>query len=514
MDPLEFFAGTETAATTASAPSAAEGAPARNLPAQGFGPHQPAPRGRFALAIGLLVIYAAFWVGPFGVLDLYEYAENAEHLWLDLRWDMHRNDSGPRTYSRFSIGLPLISGPFVYAGQMLEWASDGVIGRRWVMATMQPLAMAGACLLLEHIALLIGFGLKAARWSAIILGVSAAGLFYTRFYFVEPVLGLFALASVYAFLRADDPGTRRTWLWWCGSCAGAALLCHYAYLFLIAGLGLAYAVAVVRTSPLERRFGDLMALAGGPVIAGLMIMGMNWHNFGNPLRTGYSDYEPISQVLGHIKWGRNCSALATTLLGTPWVIMAMIALWRSRATHTRWAIIATAILAALMLQQAFWMAFKYYYYSPLRYDVALVMIAAIGLPACAIHLMRRWPRRGLTYASLVLVTLAVGAFLGGNNDFHPPFVNDPDDLLFPGHYTTATWYADRGPYQVRNDYLVSADGTDITFVYPLTPVGARQLIILALLLCAGSALIAKSWAATRTGPGGGSSRATLPGTAS
>jgi hypothetical protein len=36
------------------------------------------------LFIGLLMVYAAFWVGPLGVLDLYEYAENAEHLWLDL----------------------------------------------------------------------------------------------------------------------------------------------------------------------------------------------------------------------------------------------------------------------------------------------------------------------------------------------------------------------------------------------------------------------------------------------
>jgi hypothetical protein len=464
------------------------------------------------LVIGLITIYAAFWVGPLGVLDLYEYAENAEHLWLDLRWDMHRTDPGIPTYSRFAMGLPIVSGPFVYAGQALEWLSQGAIGRRWVMATISPLAMVAACLVLERIALLLGYGWAASRWAAVMLGLSAAALFYTRFLFVEPVLGLFALASLYAFLRASEDAQRRRWLAWCGVFCASALLCHYAYLFLIAGLGIVYAMATYRQARPGRWQGDLTALAMAPLIAGALILGMSWHQYGNPLHTGYSDYEPLSSILGHVRFRRNATALGITLLGAPWLVAVLVVLWRARIEHPPWRWCALAVLAGLVLQQSFWLAFKYYCWSPLRYDVALVMVAAIGLPACAVYLARRWPRRGLAYATLVMLVCATGSFLGGNNDFHKPFVNDPEDILFPDQVTTATWYADRGPYHVRPDYMISADGYDMTFVYPLSPVRWPQWATLATLVSVGGLLLWLSFSAARSGAPGpaGSPAAALP----
>jgi|GEM_PF-2490344 4-amino-4-deoxy-L-arabinose transferase-like glycosyltransferase len=445
------------------------------------------------LFIGLLMVYAAFWVGPLGVLDLYEYAENAEHLWLDLRWDMHRTPPDS-PYSRFSIGLPILSGPFVYAGELVQWLSGGAVGRRWVMATISPLAMAAACLLLERIALMLGHAPSMARWSAIILGVSGAALFYTRFFFVEPVVGLFALGSIAALLQAEAGRSRPAWLFACGVSAGLALMCHYADLFLVAGLGLVYAYATMRRSSGSQRWRDLMQLAAGPIAIGALIMGMNWHNFGNPLRTGYSNFEENAQFFGFMRLWRNLKALGLITAGAPWLVACLILAWRGRAVPGPWKWCASALLLAVALQQLFWLTFKYYSWSPLRYEMPLLMVAAVGLPALACAVSQRWPRRGMVYVTLVLMLAGVASFLGGNHDFHPPLVNDQEDPMYPGQVTIGTWYARRAPFHLGRDYMLHADGIEVGFVYPLTPVGPAQLTILSTLLTLAALLIRRSYA--------------------
>jgi hypothetical protein len=469
---------------------------------QPAGPDRIAPRSSprravLLLAGGLLAIHAAFWVGPFGVLDLYEYAGSAEHLWLDGRWDMHSEDPDQARFSRFSIGLPILSAPFVYAGQLVEWLSHGAVGRRWVMATFPPLALVGGCLLLERIALLLGRTRSAARWSAIILGVSGGALYYTRCFYVEPVAGALALFSVYAFLRSRDTSRRRRWLLLCGTGAGLSLMCHYANLVLIAGLGLGYAVAVWRQAEPGRRAGDLLTLVTAPLVVGAAVMGMNWHAFGSPLRTGYAEYVNTGTVMIPTRPLRNLTALAKLLLGAPWLILGAVVLWRARAAHAPWRGYALCLLLTLAAQQLFWLSFSFYYYSPLRYELPMLMVAAVVLPVIAEGARARWPQRGLGYATLVLVLLGVACFLSGNNDFHPPFVNDPEDPMFPGQVTFAGWYAHGLPFRQRPDYQFMADGFDPTYSYPLTPVGATQLGVLILLLAGGTLLLTRAWLQAR-----------------
>jgi len=460
-------------------------------------PRSSARRAILLLAGGLLAIHAAFWVGPFGVLDLYEYAGNAEHLWLDGRLDMHSEEPGQPRFSRFSIGLPILSAPFVYAGQLVEWLSQGAVGRRWVMAAFPPLALVGGCLLLERIALLLGRTRSAARWAAIILGVSGGALYYTRCFYVEPVVGALALLSVYAFLRAQHGDRRRRWLLLCGIGAGLSVMCHYGDLVLIACLGLGFALGAWRQAAPGQRAGDLLALAAAPLLVGAAVLGMNWHAFGSPLRTGYVSYVDTSSVMIPARLGRNLGGLAKVMLGAPWLVVGALALWRARRAHPRWRECAQVVLLAIVLQQLFWLSFSYYYWSPLRYELPLLMVAAVALPLLAEGAARRWPRRGLGYATLVLVLLGAASFLSGNGDFHPPFVNDPEDPMFPGQVTFAGWYARALPFHRRADYQFMADGFDPTYCYPLTPLGATQLGVLIVLLAGGAVLLARSWSQAR-----------------
>ncbi len=464
------------------------------------GPLAPRTSARSAvllLAAGLLAIHAAFWVGPFGVIDLYDYATNAERLWLDGRWDMHSEVPGEPRFSRFSIGLPILSAPFVYAGQLVEWLSQGAIGRRWVMTAFPPLALVGGCLLLEGIARQLGRSRAAARWAAIILGVSGGALYYTRCFYVEPVVGALALLSVYAFLRSAAGARRRRWLLLCGLGAGLALMCHYANLALIAGLGLGYAVVAWMQAEPGRRAGDLLALAAAPLVVGAAVMGMNWHAFGSPLRVGYADYMAMDTVFIPHRPLRNLSGLAKLILGAPWLVAGALALWRARTAHPPWRGCALSVLLALAAQQFFWLSFSDYYQSPLRYELPLLMVAAVALPVLADGLAARWPARGLGYATVVLVALGVASFLSGNSDFDPPFVNDPEDPMYPGQITFAGWYARALPFHRRPDYQFMADGFEPTYSYPLTPLGAIQLGVLSVLLAGGAVMVWRSWSQAR-----------------
>jgi hypothetical protein len=460
-------------------------------------------RGTIWLVAGLLLIHAAFWVGPFGVLDLYEYAQNAESLWLDLRWDMRLPQAAPGDppFSRFSIGLPILSGPFVYAGQLVEWLSGGHVGRRWIMTMFPPLALVAACVLLERIGLLLGQAPRVSRWAAIILGLSGASLYYTRLYHVEPVVGLMALLSVYGFLRSgSDPSHRRRWLLVCGTGAGLAVMCHYANAPLIACLGLTFLVASWRRARPDERAGDLVVLAVVPAVVALMIMGMNWHCFGNPLRTGYSDYDNgVAHVLSERSWSRNVLALGKVLAGAPWVLVvaALFARHRRATGDLRWC--AIAALAGLAAQAAFWMAFKYYWWSPLRYDVPWIMVAAIGLPLLGTELVRRWPLRGLAYATLILLALALSTFLG-TFDFDRPFMNDTADPLYPGRTTAAIWYTWHAGYVAAPGYIFGHPPSDDWYVYPLVPLEAWHLAVLLTMVGAGSALLWRSQRAMASVP--------------
>jgi hypothetical protein len=277
-----------------------------------------------------------------------------------------------------------------------------------------------------------------------------------------------------------------------------SLMCHYDNLALISGLGLGYAVACWRQAEPARRLGDLLTLAAVPLIVGVAVMGMNWHAFGNPLRTGYSNYMDVGRVLIPARLGRNIGGLATIILGAPWLALGALALWRAFSTRAPWRACALAVLLAMVMQQLFWLSFSDYYRSPLRYELPLLMVAAVALPALADGWEARWPRRGLGYATLLMVPLGAASFLHGNNDFYPPFINDPDDPMFPGQVTFAGWYARALPYHLHPDYLFTADGFDPAYAYPLTPVGAVQLCTLILLVGGGALLLARAWSQART----------------
>ncbi len=328
-----------------------------------------------------------------------------------------------------------------------------------------------------------------------VLALSASGLYYSRLYYVEPVVGLLALLGVRGALAALRAAGR-------------------APIRLAAAAGLAFGVrgdVPLRERP--RDGGDERGCGVGAVARGprwravgaprcsprpplpiAAVLAMNWHRFGSPLVTGYTYYDADQiNIMTASSLPRNLRGLATVLAGVPWLGCAVAALIVARRSpRCAWRRGAAVVLAALAAQECMWQAFKCMYWSPLRYHVAIIMLAGVGLPPLAVALARRWPRRGLTYATLVAMIASV-ICLFATQDFCRPLQNDPEDPVNPGQVTVVTWYARSGPYHFQEGYTFSIDGRDETSYYPRVPLGWREALIMGALISVGGVLLRRAW---------------------
>ncbi len=458
-------------------------------------PGAPAPwRSDVLLFAGTLLVLLAWFVGPFGVYDLYEYAQDAESLWLDGRWDMRLEHLGPRgeVYSRFSIGLPILSGPFVLLGAGLEWLSGGAFHHRWLMALMSPLATAGAAVALAGIARALRLPRSAGTWGGLVLVLSGSGLYYSRLFYVEPVVGLLALLGLWAVaLALADGRTPLRLALLAGFAFGMAAMCHNANAPGMGVLSAGAAWVLWRGSRAGWRAAGLLLGAAALPMAG--VLAMNWHRFGGPLVSGYTYYDDGCNALTLASLPHNLRGLAIVVLGVPWLPCAIAALVACGRTPTcAWRRVALAVLAALAAQECLWLAFKCTWWSPLRYHVAFIMLAGVGLPPLAVTIARRWPQRGLTYATLAVVVSGLLCLIT-TKDFCRPLQNDPEDPLYPGQVTTAAWYAAPGAYRFQDNYTFSVAGLDETAYYPQVPLGLREAAIMGALIAGGALLLRRAW---------------------
>ncbi|MBI1852327.1 MAG: hypothetical protein HYR85_18460 [Planctomycetes bacterium] len=436
------------------------------------------------LFAGLLLCYLAVWKGDGGYLDLREYLDNAERIWLkgDLADPPAPGEAptAPKRYSRFSLGLPFLSGPFVYVGALIERVSNGALGTRAITALAVPVFAALAGMLLYEIGQQTGCSASVSLWAALIFGLGSPLVSYARLYYAEMGLAFCLFLALWAHLRGCATAGRSgvAWTLLAGTGLAGAFACHYTSVLLVAcvWLGLAGAILVDRSGSRRLQLARTAALAAAPCLTGAALLWLNYVHYGSPFRTGYDPYHGPemdrlfvpSNLPGHL------SLLLAWLVRVPWIVPVLV-LWmlRSPSAHPGkglalrlWRV---GISLGFSLQLVFWLLFYYFPVFWMRYLMPLVALAAVGLPLLGETLARRWPRRGLTYAACALIAWNLLGVLHGDDGSRPVFA------AADGSLQMYVWYMQ--PFEPGK-----AEGFG-------TPAGATQAAVFILLAAAGSAAL-------------------------
>ena len=178
---------------------------------------------RWSLCAALLLCFLAVWKGEphGGYEDVRDYFYMSEGLWL--RGDMSRVDASnsrnlkPETcnlkplvpqYHRYSVGLAVVSGPFVILGHALQSVTHGAIGQRAVIALVIPLLAAGAGLLLFLIGRALGCPARACVWAVLLFGLGSPILTFVRIYYADMAVVFFVLLAAWSGLLALQAAAR------------------------------------------------------------------------------------------------------------------------------------------------------------------------------------------------------------------------------------------------------------------------------------------------------------------
>jgi len=459
----------------------------------------PSPERRAKLAwlfLGALLIFLSIWKGPGGYSDLGEYLDDAERLWT--RGDMASPDPDdyvevedpddpenviqkPR-YNRYAVGLAVVSGPLVVAGDHLEaWTGrEGL--RRQVAAFTVPLLGAFAVVLAYLLGWELGFHARVCHWGAIVFAFGTPFLSYTRQFFTEIAITVFVLLALYAFLRSARSKTRSfAWLLLAGAGLGAAVGCHYGNVWITAVLWFAFSSSILfpatknllsgeRVPDDQRLFPSALrvfALTLGPA---LVLAGLLWLNdtrYGHPLDTGYYKYDVENQIAPAFML-HNFRYAGLWLLRIPWIVLA---LFFGRKLFARSPALAAGLLVALAVQDLFWMNYQLLGYFPYRYQQSLAALCVPGLFYLGHAILARWPKQGLWFSGVFFVAWNLVFVFSGDDTKSKPFLHDPKT----SEWLAYVWYMTPFPRGVMDGYGTALRGTQVTVFLFLVVIGLELL---------------------------------------
>ena len=379
---------------------------------------------RLWFMLALVFTFGALYKGEphGGYEDLRDYFADAERLWL--QFDLRISDAPEAKYSRYPLGLAILSGPGVYAGEAIEYLTGGHVGRRAVMGLIVPLAAVLASMLIYEIALMISASERVALWSGVVFSLGSPLLTYGRLFYTDVLVLFFVLLTAWAWLRYTETGLVY-WLWVGGGALAGTFVCHYATILLVGGLWLAFALSVVRSSnPARWRGVAALSLALSVAVGGLLCL--NAYRHGNPFRSGY-DYGYAEERLPMFVLSSvpiSLAALGRVFWRVPWMLPALCFVPRLfRVNRT----LAWGVCLAFGMQATFWLTFPEYIRFYLRYALPLMALLALALPLIPMSAARKGGPTGsrmLLYSGLVLIMWNIGFFLSGDDVF-PSFFLDP-----------------------------------------------------------------------------------------
>ncbi|MGD0090341.1 MAG: hypothetical protein ABSE73_10520 [Planctomycetota bacterium] len=457
----------------------------RPLP-QGEREYAPnAPRTPLRLFGGTLLIFLAFYGGDGGYLDVREYLDDAQRLWLkgDLRVSVD-----PPVYNRYALGLPIVAGPFVYAGWLLSWATGGAVSARGITALAVPVLGAAAVALFFCWSMSLGCGARAACWASLLFAFSSPVITYTQHFFTEELVLACSLLAIWSFAQAVRTG-RSGCLLAAGAGLGFMPMAHNSSLPTTAALWSGMTVVLLlEQGPVGPRLRRVLLLTAVPVLAAGSMLYMNYSRYGSPFTSSYHAYYGAAARefirLAYIP--RNLSVIGGWLLRTPWLAPALALTvwlcWRGRSPLTlpspprgegkqsEWKLLLP-VLAALAAQTFFWLCYRDLWITTYRYLLPLTGLWALGLPVAGQWLERRFPVRGLAYTLIVFLMIGAACFM--RDDGVRPFHTS----IFTGALHCSTWYMEPATrrFQVGS------------------PCGWVQGLTLVALLAGGCILLARAW---------------------
>jgi hypothetical protein len=204
------------------------------------------------------------------------------------------NDTPGPQYSKYGLGMSVLAIPFYLFGKVLSnlLGIEVALSTQFTVSMINALLTALSCLMIYRFAaerfevssrtgliLALGFGFSTIAW------------YYSEDFMSEPAATLFLLVAVY-YVTNRDPLTRKRDLIWAGTFLALAVFCRLAVLIVIPGFIL-YQWMVWAESE-EREFKvlimDLLRPAIPVIVILIVVMIYNFLRFGNPLATGYENF--------------------------------------------------------------------------------------------------------------------------------------------------------------------------------------------------------------------------------
>ncbi|HLX62760.1 MAG TPA: phospholipid carrier-dependent glycosyltransferase, partial [Planctomycetota bacterium] len=435
---------------------------------------------RAHLFLGLLLIELAFWKGDGGYLDLREYLDDAERLWLkgDLR--LPAEPGAPPQYNRYSLGLQVLSGPLMLVGAGVQAITQGAIGRRAIAALTVPLLAALAGVLLFEIALLLNASKRIGICAAIIYCLGSPHLTFSRFYYAEAAIECGILLSVWSYLKfhAAAPTARGRWALLCGAGLAAAGASHYPHAPLVADVWFCLAMGMfggtgIPACRTSTRLKNIFLFALIPAFAAAALVALNLSRYGKLVPPRYQvevdSYFSLRYIPQTIQYA------GRMLLRTPWFAPALLyGAWSLRrkadSTNGKW--LAGAMLSGASAQLLFFLCYYQLQTFPARYLHPMSALAAVGLPFALNWLDAKLPKRGVACAMLVLLLSNAFQFLGDTGSL--PFQSAPSG----GGILACVWYMQPASPGAKFDSA--------------TPAGVLQFAIFAALILSGAALLLRA----------------------
>jgi hypothetical protein len=203
-----------------------------------------------------------------------------------------------RLYPKAGIGQAILSVPFyVLARAVYHRSGFGELESgyllRFVTSTIEPVAAAIAVVLLLHICLCLGYGVRTSVALSFALGLTTPLWVYSKSFLTEPLTTTLLLGTILGLLAFKRSGRRRH-LFLSGLCAAIAILTKYAMVLAVVPI---IAFFVGSCLPMKHRSSEL---SGFSAVCRLLAFGTPlvvcvgvalWYNharFGSIFESGYS----------------------------------------------------------------------------------------------------------------------------------------------------------------------------------------------------------------------------------
>lgn len=393
---------------------------------------------QIGLFTGLMLLFLVVWKGEGGYLDLYQYLDNTENMWMKGNLSAPPEPLSVNGYYIHPLGISYLSGPFILTGAVLQKMSGGAIKRRQVAALAIPVFCALACVLLYNIGRELQFTPAVSLWGALMLGLATPFLGFTRLYFGEGGIAVSVLFGLWAFLRAQRAGGRAAlgWALLAGAGLAGTTACHFNNTFVSFFLWIAMAAAFILDGERDKgtRVKLLAALTVIPVFAGAGLMYMNWSRWGTPFSTGYDFY--MNRISPHpisfLNVADNFPFLLRWVWRVPWVVPAFYFFFKLLPKKR---MLALGLILSVAAHILFLQTFIGYSIFFVRYLETAVVLLSVGLMLIGNAMWQRWETRGLVYFGLALLLFNMVYFIRYDS-YLPAFLLTPDG----NGVTCYVWY--------------------------------------------------------------------------